>query len=329
MKKRAKYIIPVILTLSLTACGLPSGKTTSTKAVSKYSGDASDSMAWEEYSEENLFGLVAVGTDSDQGVSTIVLAFDDPGKDGIDSSLISECNSISGECPYGYFDFDEEEVTEKSGICYVRLTYDSRITLNTVMFDSGDERCNVSFKDGLGLTYCDFRNPDESKWLYQDYDGSLQAWGDITDRQQSNNEYFDIGPDIYTRLGVDESEYSALKTMGSVTMIFCGVEHKNASYNIYGEVTEEEQTTLNFYLIDDSGPAKEQDVFKLYISENGSFVDITPPDYTLTAEMVDDSYLSVNMQSSMLGELSEGDYRLEYGIYSVDFRLSELTYEVW
>lgn len=329
MKSSAKKIFPIILTLSLTACGLPSGKTAAEKAVSKYSGIEAENMFWEEYPTDNLFGLTAVGTCSDQNISTIVLAFDDPGKGGVDSGLISECTRVSGVCPYGYFEFDESEFTEKNGFCYVRLSFDSRITLNTVMFDSGDERCNIDFKNGPELTYCDFRDRNESKWMYQSYDTSVQAWGDITDRKESNNASVDIGPNVYTMLGVDESEYSASKTVGSVTMIFCEYDHENAAYNIYGEVDKEEQTTLSFYLIDDNGLAKEQDVFKLYISDGGSFVDITPSDYQLTAEAVDNSYLSVKMQSSLLGELSEGDYHLEYGLYSVDFRLSEQTYEVW
>lgn len=331
MKRASKYIIPVILTLSLTACGLPSGKTAAEKAVSKYPGTESTSMAWEEYPEDNLFGLIAVGTESDNGVTTIVLVFDDPGKDGVDPAIIREYNTVSGVCPYGYFEFDETEITEKSGFCYVRLAYDSRITLNTVMFDIGDERCNVDFKDGLDLTYCDFRDPEENKWLYQAYDDSLQAWGDITDRQEINDA-LSVGVDdpyVYTMLGIDESGYSASNTMGSVTIFVYGYDHKDESYNIYGEVKEAAQTTIEFNLVDDSGPIKEQDVFRLYRSEGGSFVDITPSDCTLNADPGDGSYLSVKMQSSLLGALSEGDYRLEYGIYSVDFRLSEMTYEVW
>lgn len=329
MKSLAKILVPIVLTLSLTACGFSSGKTAAEKAVSKYPGTGAETIVWEEYPTDNLFGLTAVGTDSEQGISTIVLVFAGPGKGGVDSGLISECTGVSGACPYGYFEFDESEITEKNGFCYVRLTYDSRITLNTVMFDSGNERCNIDFKNGPELTYCDFRDRDESKWLYQSYDVSVQAWGDITDRKESNNVCVDIGPNVYTMLGVDESEYSASKTVGDVTLIFCEYDHENAAYNIYGEVDKEEQTTLSFYLIDDNGLVKEQDVFKLYISDGGSFVDITPSDYQLTAEAVDNSYLSVKMQSSLLGELSEGDYHLEYGLYSVDFRLSEQTYEVW
>lgn len=37
----------------------------------------------------------------------------------------------------------------------------------------------------------------------------------------------------------------------------------------------------------------------------------------------------VRMESSELKELEEGDYRLEYGPYQCDFKLSMQTFEEW
>ena len=69
--------------------------------------------------------------------------------------------------------------------------------------------------------------------------------------------------------------------------------------------------------------------FKLYVKENGVYKDITPEDAEVEYYSADDLGIYYSMKSNLLEELTEGDYKLEYGGYRDEFTLSIQTQVVW
>ena len=341
MKKNLRYTVFLGLMILLTACASKSGeaeiektekKVSSAKksAATKAEDVLTDDKDWDRYPEDNIFGLAGIAKESEEGSTTLTLAFHFRKDSEIDSHIIAKYSSLSGMSKYGYFDFDTEEVEEQGDYFYVTVTYDSRIKLNTLLFDVGEERCNIDIEDGVSLTYCDFRNPELSKWTDQSYDAALQAWSDTGSRQQDNNLSSGIDHHEYTRLSIDSSSYEPANKIGSVTFSASDYKYRNESYNIYGEIETEAVTTLSFVLWDEDKTPDEQDFFRLYKADGGEYKEITPSDCAIiVGKGYDENHLYVDMESNALGELTEGDYRAEYGKYSVDFQLSMIREEVW
>lgn len=347
MKKKALIFLMISMTALATACGKPdkdvsevySDIVSDTNKTDAGSDELSDDLSWEKYPEDNIFGLLGIAKSEDNGVTTAVFAFKHIEKTGINTdSIIKNYEYVSGMCPYGYFDFDDCEVTEKGNFYYVTVSYDSRIDLSVIMFDKQSERCNIGIKDKLELTYCDFRDYDESKWTNQLYDYNKQAWKDSSERSEIRPVDADFGYVSYSEINVDNSKYESSSQYGTVTFSAYDYQYINADYNLYGEIEQAACTELKFTLIDPENITTKQDTFKLYRSEGSEFKDITPDDLTVDAEsnyVTDEDgdlmehYLRVNVSSNSLGELPVGDYRAEYGEYTVDFRLDEIYVEEW
>ncbi len=289
-----------------------------------------ETAVWEEYPEDNMFGLNATTSYTEQDKTTIILAFAYLKDSDINDAIMYKADSIQGMATYGYFSFDSSEVFKEDDFYYVKLSFDSRIDLNTILFDKDNERCNVSIKDGLELTYCDFRKPEETRRLYQSLDPDRFVWEDVNKDVRDETPKEDTGYIQYTELAVDFDAYEPVSVKGDVSFMACDYGYLQESHNIYGEVDRDAETTLRFSLFDPNDAVEEQDHFKLYQQTDNGYTDITPSDHVINAEFSDDDHrLWIDMHSNLLGEMTEGDYRAEYGEYSVDFRLSMQTFEVW
>ena len=137
---------------------------------------------------------------------------------------------------------------------------------------------------------------------------------------------------IYEELVVDKNDHEPVSEKDGTTFAAASYEHTKPWYNKSGEIEGEAVTTLYFYLVNQLGMGEpiEQDHFKLYRLTGNEYTEITPSDCIVnTWTNNGDSRLWIGVQSKLIGEMEEGDYRAEYGAYSVDFRLSEQVFEAW
>lgn len=311
----------IVLMLLFTGCGNKDFR-------EEYPETLPDTTVWTEYPAGNILGLCGIGTFSDQGTTTTIVAIDGS-KCEFNKRIMLKPEYLQGACPYGYFQFDESKVYDKQNYDYVKLNYDSRITLTDIIFDRGDERCVIRFDDETTLFYCNFKNPDKSQKTYQTYDTAKMSWGNRISEEKDAPPKESTGHSEYTILDIDHSEYEPSHSSEGVTFSVGRYSRSWDKYNIYGEIEEAGVTTLQFGLECDMHRLAEQDSFRLYRKENGEFVDITPFDVSLKADIDQyGHYITLYMQSTDLGELSEGDYRAEYGPYTVDFKMSNQLYVV-
>ena len=327
MKSKTFIGMLVLFLLVLAGCGREAPEV---DVVMECPYTVSDTATWNTYTTDNIFGLAAFAQDKGQDAATIILIFEYLNDSDIDSHIISEYDYLTGVCPYGYFEFDEKELSSRDGFCYVKLSYDSRIDLTVVSFDKGDERCNIGLKDGVDLTYCNFGDEEQILRTYQTYDTGNLCWND------RHSETEEVEPDdgdgyrTYTELAIDSTESEPVNEKDGVSIGIQDYHHINGSYNIYGEVEREEQTIIEFILWSEEQEVEEQDAFRLYKTIDDTDRDITPEDCFLdAAHLKDRNHLQVRMESNLLGELEEGIYRIEYGAYRVSFKLTMQTFEVW
>ncbi len=307
-----------------------SGDASSASFQDEYPEKLAATASWAEYPDDNLMGLCGTCSYDENGTTTLILAFKYLKKSEVSDRIMNEYDYLKGMCPYGYFDFDDSKVFNEKNYYFVKLTYDSRISLTTISFDKEDERCNISFKESIDLTYCDFRNLEKSRKVSQSLDPDTNMWVDPGEIINNELPQADTGYRQYTELAIDQNAYTPSAETDGVkfTALDCGYTREH--YNIYGEIDQDPVSSLRFSLYCEDHPLDEQDSFRLYQSVGNTYTDITPKDLTLdTSFEKDGHYINLTMQSSTLGEMSEGDYRAEYGAYSVDFRLSVQTFEVW
>lgn len=309
----------LILALTLTGCGAES-------YTEEYPEQLPDTVSWNEYPSDNILGLSGIGTYNDQGITTVILAIESR-KCEFDKKIILKYEALSGACPYGWFEFDESIIYDEHTYDYVKLSYDSRIAMDEIVFDRGDERYAITFGDELTLFYIDFSDPDKTRTSYQTFDADKMIWNDTILEIRDVPPTVSAGPSVRRILDIDDSEYEPSHTSEDVTLAVSGYEYKAPWYNIYGEIEEPGYTVLQFYLKCDIHGVEKQDGFSLYRKVDGELVDITPADavFQYGVELYG-RRISVLMQSSKLEELSEGDYRLEYGPYYTDFRTGYRMY---
>ena len=68
---------------------------------------------------------------------------------------------------------------------------------------------------------------------------------------------------------------------------------------------------------------------KLYKKSGSGYVDITPGDFVTNVYSESEWQIYATVSSTSLGELNEGDFRLEVGGYDVDFELKVQGFEAW
>ncbi len=298
--------------------------------IGSYPGSLPDEAAWTEYPGDNIFGLRAVAGYSEKQSDFLILAFESLNASGFNDSIIRNSDYLTGYCPYGSFDFDDTELLEQGDYYYLKLSCDSRIDLKLVSFSKGDERCNIDIKDGIALTYCDFRNLEKTKRIRQSYDPKQAAWVEAGIEESDETPVASCDPSVHTELAVDCNEYEPSSTLGNVTFSAYNYRYSTERYNIYGETDQPQLTSLFFFLAGEDSTPDEESSFSLYVKDKNGYKEITPRDCQIVVTPDDvHNRLMLEMQSNLLGELTEGDYRAEYGKYSLDFRLSVQTYEVW
>lgn len=295
----------------------------------------SEQAEWNDYPQDNIFGLAAIAYDRGPEMTTIVMAFanKDSAKD-IDQNIIKNSDYVVGDCKYGRFEFGENEyeLIQKKHAFYVRLTYDSRIQLRGVSFDKGDERDVIQVSDQVSLTYCDFRDPKESAWASQDYVVENGAWSERADRSEKKQLEASVGPTIYTKKEIVRMEdgLPPVEERDGVSLCAYGYQFHNPTYNIYGEVVEEQQAIIQFWIEGEAGTEafRALDHPTLYLKRDGRYEDITPSDLEVSIETQDENCIKAYVSTRLI-ELEEGDYRLEISGYEVSFRIENQTFTVW
>lgn len=288
-----------------------------------------------EYPEDNIFGLKSVREEDNGNSKTITFTFKHLKEENVNSSILRDNTSISGLSPYGYFNFDEQQTADRGDYFDVILTCDSRITLINVLFDYDDERCIVNFKDRLELRYCDFNDKTLTKFLNQNYNFENMSWDKSYKEEIPVPETDGIEYSIYTIKEIDYDDESEIpvKTFGDLTFKATEYNYTADKYNIYGEIDTPALTTLRFDLIDKKNPIEitisESDI-RLYKKTEEKYTEITPTDISLTLRPYNnDKNLEISITSNTLGDLQEGDYRVECCEYYVDFVIAVHTKEVW
>ena len=211
------------------------------------------------------------------------------------------------------------------------MEYESKIyEPKDYIFSKDNQRCIIDLENGVDFTYCDFTDDAKSKYKYQSYDSANNSWSEITtgENERPTDMYSDYVK--YTELAVDESEYPASKSFDSATFLYSGYNYSYEYRNIYGEIEEEAKTSLSFRIVDRDNTVYPRNSLKLFKLQGDTFVDITPSDAVLSVVKSTDGHdLTVTMESTDLGELEEGDYRVVYEDLDVNFRMTIQTFEVW
>jgi len=300
------------------------------KASEAYPDTLPADAVWTEWPGGNLFGLTGMTANIEGETTTTILAFEYLEDGEVKDRIFRDPKYLDGSSPYGSFQFDDNEVIEEDDCYFVKLSYDSRIELTLLTFSNGDERCIINLRDGVDLTYCDFRDIEKSKRIRQSFDPDSGTWGNMSMEIEDETPRVDIGYTSYTELAIDEMTRESVSEKDGTIFTAMDYKYVQGSYNVYGEIEREPDTSLRFFLMNENGMPDERDHFALYQKTGSGYTDITPSDCTISTETFNnDPRLWVDMHSSLLGELSEGEYRAEYGEYTVDFSLSMQYFEVW
>ena len=314
--------------------------------ISGYPFENEEDVVWTYYPKENMIGLVASTRVQGESEDTIVLAFKYLNSSKNISNTIINYKYLQGSARYGYFSFNNPEVYKKKKLYYVKLTYDNRIVEPRIIsFDRGEERINIDVSDdNIKVTYCNFKEEIIVR-KYQNYDSASGTWGEISIEKEEREPLVGIEPSIHTELQVDREKSWALEYPQGVKMYAEDYYYRNENRNIYGEIETPQFTDIGFSIkyygkivgkeiIYEETPEEvlsyiEDGNFKLYVKENGVYKDITPEDAEVEYYSADDLGIYYSMKSNLLEELTEGDYKLEYGGYSDEFTLSIQTQVVW
>ena len=313
------------------------------KIKSKCPFETTDDAEWVFYPKDNIIGLVAIAKEYGDRDNTIILAFRYLKSAESISDTIIHYEYQGCRARYGNFTFDNPEISEEKQFYYVKLVYDNRIVdPQTISFDSGEERVNIDISDeNIELSYCYFGRKN-IRVKYQDYDAATGMWGEVT-TDESNRE---------PESGIPHSRWEELQVVDDrpyiypegTNMYVDRYDYHGNYYNIYGEIDTPQVTQLIFSIRyygviegderiyddvnEDELNIKDGDV-KLYIKKNGLYTDITPEDAEVELYSADELGVDYTFKSSRLGELTEGDYKLEYGGYTDEFTLAVQTFEVW
>ena len=316
------------------------------KIISGYPFDNEEDVEWTYYPNDNMIGLVALTKVHGESEDTIVLAFKYLNSAKNISNTIINYKYLNGSARYGYFSYNNQEIYKKKKIYYVKVTYDNKIVdPKTVSFDKDEDRINIDISDdNIKVTYCNFKE-EKTVRKYQNYDSASGTWGDISIEEEEREPLVGIEPSIHTELQVDREKSWALEYPQGVKMYAEDYYYRNEKRNIYGEIETPQFTDIGFSIkyygkivgkeiIYEETPEEvlsyiEDGNFKLYVKENGVYKDITPEDAEVEYYSADDLGIYYSMKSNLLEELTEGDYKLEYGGYSDEFTLSIQTQVVW
>lgn len=302
---------------------------------------------WTFFPKDNMFGLVGMVTENGDTENTIILAFADLKSAKNIKNTVINYKYLFCQARYGSFSFDNPQILEKNNFYYVKLKYDNRIIEpQFIIFDLDKERVIIDISsENIRLTYCNFGDNTIVR-KYQNFDAASGKWEDITTEEEKTPPVMDIPHDQWTELQVDEEKSGPSYLTEGVNMFVHRYDYSCDYYNIYGEIETPQVTGITFYIrnfgVLDGDERILEDIpedeiliddgdVKLYIKKNGSYADITPEDATVEGYMTasDGTIADYTFNSSLLGELTEGEYKLEYGGYESEFTLAVQTFEAW
>ena len=291
--------------------------------LSKCPFETTDKAEWKFYPKDNLLGLVATSKEYGDRENTIILVF----------SYLKSAESISDTiinyeyqgciARYGGFSFDNPEICEEKQFYYIKLVYDNRIVdPQTISFDKDDERiCIDILNDDIELTYCYFGR-EINRVKYQSYDSAAGTWGEVTTEESTWNLEPGIPYVHWTELQVANNLYRSEDGLGIVVDHY---DYEFPQYNIYGEIVKTSDTFISVYIFSDDELSEEilpeKESVKLYLKNGESYEDITPDDFTVYIVNYSVHEEVFALESKNLGELTEGEYILKFGEYSVNFEL--------
>ena len=223
--------------------------------------------------------------------------------------------------------------------------YDNKIVEpGNISFDKDSERVNIDLsEDDIKLNYCNFGD-DTIVRKYQNYDAINGIWKEITDEEEKTPPETDIPYVQWTELQVDKRDGMNEELPEGINLSVSEYRFDCNRYNIYGEIEYPQVTKIDFCLIklgmttdgetvleevDESELNIQNGDVKLYVKENGSYKDITPSDVSVTSYYSTEKVIYYTLESNLLGELEERDYKIEYGGYAAEFSLSVQTFEAW
>ena len=300
---------------------------------------------WTFYSNNNLFGLVGVNKEEGERENTVILAFEKTKASKDYEDTIINCKYVSGFARFGGFEYDNRDIRDAKHFYYVKLVYDNGIVEpETISFDKDSERVNIDLsEDNVKLNYCNFGDETIVR-KYQNYDAVNGVWNDITNEEEQTPPVTDIPYVQWTELQVDnrDSWYEPLPE--GINLFVNEYRFDWDRYDLYGVVQTPQITKIDFQIrncgvnidgetviddVDESELNIQNGEIKLYVKENGSYKDITPSDARVTSYYNTDTIVNYTLESNLLGELQEGDYKLEYAGYSSEFTLAVQTFEAW
>ena len=316
----------------------------SSKIVSECPFETKESD-WTFYTDDNLLGLVGVNKEEGESENTVILAFEKTKASKDYEDTIINCKYVSGFARFGGFEYDSRDIRDAKHFYYVKLVYDNGIVEpETISFDKNCERVNIDLsEDDIKLNYCNFGD-DTIVRKYQNYDAVNGIWKEITDEEEKTPPEMDIPYVQWTELQVDRRDGMNEELPEGINLSVSEYRFDCNRYNIYGEIEYPQVTKIDFCLIklgmttdgetvleevDESELNIQNGDVKLYVKENGSYKDITPSDVSVTSYYSTEKVIYYTLESNLLGELEERDYKLEYGGYAAEFSLSVQTFEAW
>ena len=306
-----------------------SAKVSTKQILSECPFETTEDTEWAFYPKDNQAGLVAMKNEYTYNENSVILVFRYLKSAKYINNTITQNEFIGGVARYGHFSFNSCEIIEKKHFIYVKLDYDNRIIgFKTISFDKYEDRLNIDLSDdNIELVYCNFGDKKIVR-QYQTFDAANGKWEEIIKEEEERKPETGIPYVQWTELQVVEGANSYEGNDG-LRICVSQYDYKYSHYNIYGEINTPQETWLTIYI---SGNDKLSDEIlsgiydvKLY-SGNG---DITPKDFTVETNYAAENAVTYTLKSNTLGELTEGDYTLEYGDYNVDFELKVQTFEAW
>ncbi|MBO7452923.1 MAG: hypothetical protein J6U54_21535 [Clostridiales bacterium] len=300
--------------------------------------ELSDGLDWNYYPPENVPGFTALGREDLDGMRTDIFVFDLRATEY--GSIITEAESIETCAKRGMFEADEKETSAGGDYYFVKLKYDSRIELYWLAFRVGFESIYVEYQDGLDVLYSDFVSQTFIT-KYQNFDEALGSWSEVTETEEElpDDTGASIEPIVYDELEVLAGAYEPSVVTGDMTLSVNGYRWEIERYNIYDEIETPSHMILyctlyagyekTFEEYGDEIPDLDPSQMKLFVSSGNDYTEITPDDFTVNVYLENEAIKYFEVCSESIGELQEGDYRLEIDGCTVDFRLEIQTFEVW
>ena len=306
-----------------------SAKVSTKQILSECPFETTEDTEWVFYPKDNLAGLVAMKNEYTYNENSVVLVFRYLKSARYINNTITQNEFIGGRARYGGFSFNSCEIIEKKHFIYVKVDYDNRIVgFKTISFDKNEDRLNIDLSDdNIELVYCNFGDKIIIR-KYQTYDAAKGTWEEIIKEEEEREPETSIPYVQWTELQVVDGANSYEGDNG-LRICVSQYDYKYNYYNIYGEINNPQETKLTIYIFCNDKLSDEiiSGIYNVKLYSKNK--DITPEDFTVETNYSEENTVAYTLKSNALGELTEGDYTLEYAGYNVDFELKVQTFEAW